>query len=203
MSQRRRIEGSLAAAAVLTLCLAVAPATNAQPAEATRAPEDSGPFVWESGAQPSVTRLRADLIQRAGGEWVLVDLRPREAVSGDQLAETTPPGVTKIHPNVSAVLREYERAFEQRDANRLASVLLMDVSERAHVQRLFDQSSSVSLSVQNVDVFIKGGRAWLDFDQRIVAVARPRLGPAAAWRAQRALSARDAYGNWGGIVEPN
>ena len=132
-----------------------------------------------------------------------MDLRPREAASGDQPAETRSNALTKVHPNVSAVLREYERAFEQRDANRLASVLLMDFSERAQVQRLFDQSSNISLSVQNVDIFVEAGRASLHFDQRIVATVRPRLGPAAAWRAQRALFAHDAYGNWRGVGGSN
>ncbi len=197
MGQRHRIEGSLAAVAVFTLCLAIAPTTNAQTAE------DSGPFGWKSGAKSSVTRLRADLIQRAGGEWVLVNLRPREAASSARPAETTSPTVAGAHPNVSAVLREYERAFERRDANRLASVLLMDLSERAQIQRLFDQSSTISLSVQNVDVFIEAGRASLHFDQRMVASARPSLARAAAWRAQRSLYAHDAYGNWGGIVGSN
>ena len=79
----------------------------------------------------------------------------------------------------------------------------MDISERAHVQRLFDKSSTISLSVQNVDVFVEAGRASLQFDQRIVASARPRLARAAAWRAQRSLFAHDAYGNWGGIVGSN
>ena len=203
MELRHRIEGALAAAAVFTLCLAIAPATNAQTAEATKAPEDSGPFFWKSGAKPSVTRLRADLIRRAGGEWVLVDLRPREAASSDPPAETPSPGVATAQPNVSALLREYEHAFEQRDAIRLASVLLMDIFERAQVQRLFDLSATISLSVHNVDVFVEPGGATLHFDQRIVASARPRLSRAEAWRAQRALFAHDAYGNWGGVVGPN
>jgi hypothetical protein len=200
MGRHDWIEGSLAAAAVFTLCLAIAPATNAQTAEGKRSPEVSGPFVWTTGAKPSVSRLRADLIQRGGGEWVLVDLRPREADPGDEPARTR---FTTIHPNVSAVLREYERAFEQRDTNRLASVLLMDVSERAQVQRLFDQSSSISLSIQNVDVFVEAGRASLHFDQRMVASARPSLGRAAESRAQRALFAHDAYGNWRGVGGSN
>ncbi len=132
-----------------------------------------------------------------------MNLRPREAASGARPAETTSPAVAAAHPKVSAVLREYERAFERRDANRLASVLLMDLSERAQVQRLFDQSSTISLSVQNVDVFVEAGRASLHFDQRMVASARPSLARAAAWRAQRSLFAHDAYGNWGGIVGSN
>ena len=202
MDHRHRVEGFLAAAAVFTLCLAIASGTSAQTSEGEKAAaaENSSPFGWNSGAKPSVTRLRADLIQRAGGEWVLVNLRPREAPSGVVPAVSTSSTGTTPLPSVSAALREYERAFERRDADRLASVLLMDLSERARVQRLFDQSSTISLSVHNVDVFFAAGRASLHFDQRMVASARPSLERAAARRAQRSLFAHDAYGNWGGIV---
>jgi hypothetical protein len=205
MGQRHRIEELLAAVAVFALCLSIAPGAEAQMSEGAKAAgaEGSVPFGWESGARPSVTRLRADLIQRVSGEWVLVNLRPRVASSGVVPAGSTSPAVTAALPSVSAALREYERAFERRDADRLASVLLMDLAERARVQRLFDQSSTISLSVQNVDVFVEAGRASLHFDQRMVASARPNLARAAAWRAQRSLFAHDAYGNWGGIVGSN
>jgi hypothetical protein len=77
----------------------------------------------------------------------------------------------------------------------------MDPSERAHVQRLFDVNSVLSLSVHDVSVVFQGDRASLAFDQRLVASTRPPLARAADRRARQSLMAHDAYGNWDGIVE--
>ncbi|MDH3213363.1 MAG: hypothetical protein OEM05_12845 [Myxococcales bacterium] len=189
------IEGLVTAAAIFALGLAGA--THAR-AQATGETDRPGPFTGAPAGQTSVSQLRADLVRRGSGEWVMVNLRPREAPASARPAQGASP---VLHPSVRAVLREYERGFERRDADRLASVLLMDPSERAHVQRLFDESSALSLSVHDVSVVFHGDHASLAFDQRLVASTRPRLARAADRRARRSMIAHDAYGNWDGIVE--
>ncbi len=94
------------------------------------------------------------------------------------------------------VLREYERAFERRDAVRLARVWIMNPSERIRVQRLFDRSDAIAVSIRDADVVVDGNRASLAFDQRFV-VAGQRPGSGAHARAmRRALAARDSLGSW-------
>jgi hypothetical protein len=194
MRRRHPIEGLLTAAAVFALVLAGAAHAQAQASGETDRP---GPFAGAPGGQTSVSQLRAELVRRGSGEWVMVNLRPREAPARARPAQGASPA---LHPSVRAVLREYERGFEQRDADRLASVLLMDPAERAHVQRIFDESKALSLSVHDVSVVFHDDRASLAFDQRLVASTRPRLARAADRRARRSLIAHDAYGNWEGVV---
>jgi hypothetical protein len=211
MTHRHPIAGVLAAAAALAALLAVpadARAETPQGAEAAAAgqqpdPQQPDPLGWHTGERTGVTRLRADLLQRSGGEWVLVNLRPLAIGTAEApaAAEGEAVPVFALHPGVRATLDEYERSFERRDADRLATVLLMAPSERARVQRLFNQASAISLSVEAVAIEFRDDRASVAFDQRMVTSTRPRLARAEAWREQRALFAHDACGNWGGITE--
>ena len=142
-----------------------------------------------------------DLIRRLGGEWVIVNLTSRGPKAGRAAAlPALPPSAaatpTADDTRVRAVLREYEQAFERRDAVRLARVWLMNPSERSRVQRLFDRSDAIAVSIRDADVVVDGNRASLAFDQRFV-VAGQRPGSGTRARAvRRALAARDSLGNW-------
>ncbi len=195
MSRSRPIERFRAAGAVFALALAAGPDTRAQ------APETGGgldPQAWVVGGSSSVTRLQADLIRRGSGEWVIAGLRPSGKLGSDHFRA----GASRMtNAGVHAALLEYERAFEQRDADRLATVLVMDPAERSRVRRLFDRSSAISVSIRDVTIAIAidGNRGWLAFDQRMVVSRRPRREP--NHRAQRTLFAHDPSGNWRTIVE--
>ena len=194
MSRSPLIERFLAAGASFVLALAAGGSSHAKDWEDAG---DLDPPAWVVGGPASVIRLQANLIQRGSGEWVIAGLRPREELGSDR-SETD----TSVPENagVRAALLEYERAFEQRDADRLAAVLVMDPAERSRVRQLFDQNSVISVSIQNVSITVDGERGSLAFDQRMVA-SRPRPARASDRRAQRTLSAHDASGNWRAIVE--
>ena len=79
---------------------------------------------------------------------------------------------------------------------RLARVWMMNPSERIRVQRLFDRSDAIAVSIRDADVVVEGNRASLAFDQRFV-VSGQRSGSGSPQRAlRRALAARDSLGTW-------
>ena len=147
----------------------------------------------------SAAYIEADLIRRRGGEWVIVSLTssgPAADRTGMPRALSTGAAVPADDSEVLELLREYERAFERRDAVRLARVWIMNPSERIRVQRLFDRSDAIAVSIRDADVVVNGNRASLAFDQRFV-VSSQSGGSGAHSRAQRrALAARDSLGNW-------
>ncbi len=151
----------------------------------------------------SSARLQALLIRRGGGEWVIVSLTA--------LAETAHPGLPVARstasrsasgapemekPTIRAVLRDYERAIEGRDARRLAQVWIMNPFEREHMRRLFEESRVISVSVEETNLEIDGDRALLLFDQQLTASRQRRFARAFKRGFQRTLAARDRLGNW-------
>ena len=147
----------------------------------------------------SAAYIEADLIRRRGGEWVIISLTSSGSAAGRtgmSGALSTGAVAPADDAEILEVLREYERAFERRDAVRLARVWIMNPSERIRVQRLFDRSDAIAVSIRDADVVVDGNRASLAFDQRFV-VAAQRPGSGAHARAmRRALAARDSLGSW-------
>ncbi len=215
----RRIAGlclaGLTAAACATapprgrLTPAQAPGTASVPAAQAVLAQPSADRVWTGFAlgmyagrgTASAAHIQADLIRRLGGEWVIVNLTSRGPKAGRAAAlPALPPSAaatpTADDTRVRAVLREYEQAFERRDAVRLARVWVMNPAERSRVQRLFNRSKAIAVSIRGADVVVDGNRASLAFDQRFV-VSSQRGGSGAHSRAlRRALGARDSLGNW-------
>jgi hypothetical protein len=165
-------------------------------------PADLDPRPALSSARPGVASLHAELVRRRGGEWVIVSLTPRERVQGDRestraLAEAAGPFASDEHPELRAALREYERAFERRDAERLALVWIMNPYERVQLRQLFDKSAAIAVSIEDTALVVEGDRASLEFDQRIAISTRPPPARAFGRASQRVLVAHDAQGNWG------
>jgi hypothetical protein len=165
-------------------------------------PADHDPRPALSSARPGVASLQAELVRRRGGEWVIVSLTPRERAQGDRestraLAEAAGPFASDEHPELRAALREYERAFERRDAERLALVWIMNPYERVQLRQLFDKSAAIAVSIEDTALVVEGDRASLEFDQRIAVSTRPPLARAFGRASQRVLVAHDAQGNWG------
>lgn len=180
---------------------AAAPRRGAAP-ESDAATADVDPSVAPSSARPGVASLQAELVRRRGGEWVIVSLTPRERAQGDRessraLAEAPGPSASDEHPELRAALREYERAFERRDAERLALVWIMNPYERVQLQQLFDKSAAIAVSIEDTALVVEGDRASLEFDQRIAISTRRPLARALGRASQRVLVAHDAHGNWG------
>lgn len=149
----------------------------------------------------SAAYIEADLIRRHGGEWVIVSLTSSgSGADRSGMLTAGSPGAAAAAPAAAAevreVLREYERAFERRDAVRLARVWIMNPSERLRVQSFFERSDAIAVSIRDADVVVDGNRASLAFDQRFV-VSGQRDGAGSQPRAlRRALAARDSLGTW-------
>lgn len=153
-----------------------------------------GPLSWtEPGRRRSVASLQADLVRRQSGEWVIVSLAPSDhsttTRSGSEPREVDAKGL-------QATLREYEHAFEQRDADRLSQVWLMNPYERNAVEELFAWSSMVAIAIEFMMIDVSGDRAHLDFKQEFVMSSRPRVATLARRAFERALAAHDAQGAW-------
>ena len=149
----------------------------------------------------SAAYIEADLIRRRGGEWVIVSLTSRgstarRAAALQPLSASAAATTAADDAHVRAVLREYERAFERRDAVRLARVWIMKPWERSRVQRLFDRSGPIAVSIRDADVVVDGNRASLAFDQRLVVSSQGGGSGADSRALRRALAARDPLGNW-------
>ena len=97
---------------------------------------------------------------------------------------------------LQATLREYEHAFEKRDADRLSQVWLMNPYERDAVEELFAWSSMVAIAIDSLMIDVRGDRAHLDFQQQFVMSSRPRIATLARRAFERALAAHDAQGAW-------
>jgi hypothetical protein len=167
---------------------------------------DAGPAVpsWlavpEEGDHATLSELEADLVRRQGGEWVIVRLAPRSEAtaiappaapsSGDPLAELSD------YVAVQSALAEYERAIEKRDAGRLAQVWMMNPTEQAQFQYLFDESRSISVFIEDSNINVSGDRASLRFAQRFVVSRRGDAPRRFKRRSHRSLFASDAPGSW-------
>lgn len=215
----RTIAGLCLAGLTAAACVNAPPRASTPPAAA---PEAAGvPVAQVAPAQASDDRLwtdfalglhagrstasaayiEADLIRRHGGEWVIVSLTSSGSGAGRPgMLPAASPGAAAAAPvdaaEVRKVLREYERAFERRDAVRLARVWIMNPSERLRVQRLFDRSDAIAVSIRDADVVVDGNRASLAFDQRFVVSGQPTGSGGHSRALRRALAARDSLGNW-------
>jgi len=179
---------------------------SAAQAAPARAPDDR---LWTDfvlgmhpgGGSATAAYIEADLIRRDGGEWVIVSLTSSGSGAGRSgMLPVDSPGAVGTAPadtaEVLEVLREYERAFERRDAVGLARVWIMNPSDRLRVQHLFDSTDAIAVSIRDADVAVDGNRASLAFDQHFVVSSLPR-GSGAQFRAlRRALAARDSLGTW-------
>jgi hypothetical protein len=170
------------------------PVEAAEPVATTEEQESIGPLSWtEPGRHTNVASLRAELIKRQGGEWVILRLSPQTAddpLAGSQKA--TDGESEALHE----ALRKYELAFESRDVDRLGQIWLMNPYERDLIEELFAWTSLVAISIDTHDVRLDGDRARMDFDQRFVLSARPRVPDLARRAFVRALAASDAAGAW-------
>jgi len=194
----RRLARLGAAVAALTLGWTPAPSALA----------DAGPAVpsWmevpAEGHRATVSQLEAELVRRQGGEWVIVSLTPRST-----LVEESPPAApasmggdpmasVSDYVAVQSALAEYEHAIERRDSARLAQVWMMNPAEQAHFQYLFDESRSISVSIEDSNINLQGDRASLRFAQRFEVSRRGDAPRGFKRRSHRALFASDAAGSW-------
>jgi hypothetical protein len=153
-----------------------------------------GPLSWTSpGRRKSVASLQAEMVRRQGGEWVIVNLAP--GVRNRAPRKLNAPSEA-VGAELDRALLEYERAFEERDVDRLAQVWLMNPYEREALEELFAWSSMVAISIDALQVDMDGNRAHLDFDQKFVMSSRPRVATLARRAFERALAAHDAQGGW-------
>lgn len=185
------------AAGVLAASMAVAGAEQgSKPSADSNESLPTDPLGWEqSGFLHNVSRIRADVVRRSGGEWVIVRL-----ALGSVGAGASPSGTaSKIedHPALQAMLREYGEAFQEQDAQRLAGVWLMNPLERKEIDKLFAEKSSVDVSVSRPVLRLEGDHGSLEFDQRFVVSGLPQTDYSLRNALQRALAAHDAYGDWG------
>lgn len=198
---RRWLEPIFRLTATGVLGLSAATPCVADPVQTAAAAASSSPPAASEQSQPDepgflqrAARIRADVVRRVGGEWVIVGLGlgPRDGrpPSGNDDS-------INGQPALRAMLQEYEHAFEEQNAQRLAAVWLMNPSERAEIDRMFAEMSSVSVSVSNPVLLLEShDRGHLEFDQQF-RVARLTPGPLPLKGPfQRALAAHDAYGDW-------
>ncbi len=132
--------------------------------------------------------LRARLLRRRGGEWVIYGLEPRrDAVRGT--LESPAPADTP-----TAAIREFQHAFGARDLDRLAAVWLMGESDRESVAAIFARGAETAFGVEVLGIEVDGDRAIADFDQLPQRTGTDRL---------RARIAQDADGRWViGSIDP-
>ena len=168
----------------------------AEPEPVSQAEPVSAPLSWTDPGEPvSVAQLRADLVRRQGGEWVIVNLAPSDGPPSSARAVADEPE-DPVHAELLAALREYEHAFEERDADRLGQVWLMNPYERERLTEIFSWTSMVDISIESLTADVRGGRARMDFEQQFVMAARPRVATLARRAFVRALAAHDAAGAW-------
>ena len=177
-------------------------APAASPAQGTSAPARAqavaregatGPLSWTDPRQRrSVAHLRADLVRRRGGEWVIMKLAPSDGAPGADDPAAGPDAQPQLH----AALKEYERAFEERDAARLGQVWLMNPYEREALEELFAWTSMVAIDIDALVTQVDGDRATMDFEQQFTLAGRPRVASLARRAFVRALAASDAQGAW-------
>jgi hypothetical protein len=156
----------------------------------------STPLSWtDPGERVSVAQLRADLVRRQGGEWVIVNLAPSDGPPASARAVADQPE-DPVHVELLAALTEYEHAFEERDAERLGQIWLMNPYEQERLTELFSWTSMVDISIESLTADVRGDRARMDFEQQFVMAARPRVATLARRAFVRALAAHDAAGAW-------
>lgn len=186
----------------LVLSLAGAPSQQAMAEAGVATPTWLG--VPDGDAHTAVAELEARLVRRQGGEWVIVSLAPRGAGGPAELAPPASPAASdggavadlSDYVAVQSTLHEYERAIEKRDAARLSQVWMMNPAEQAHFQYLFDESRSISVSIEDSDIDLDGDRASMRFAQRFVVSRRGDAPRGFKRRSYRALFASDAAGSW-------
>ena len=184
--------------------LAAAPAsadTAQKPSEADTGASESmppEPITWvQSGSLHRVSHIRANVVRRSGGEWVIVTLGLASPEAASSSAPSANESRIEDQPGLQAMIREYGRAFEEQDAQRLASVWLMNPVERKEIDRLFAEMSSVDVSVSHPALHLDGhDRGTLEFDQHFVISGLPPASYPVRAGLRRALAAHDAYGDW-------
>lgn len=202
---RPRLRPNVWLVGVFAAGLLIAAAVAADPAQRQSEADDASsasmppePILGdESGFLHRVSHIRADVVRRSGGEWVIVNLA---LASVGAAAVTAPSGTAsriEDQPGLQAMLREYGRAFEEQDAQRLAAVWLMNPLEREEIDRLFAEMTSVDVSVSRPALRLQGrDRGSLEFDQHFVVSGLPPAGYSVRTAFRRALAAHDDYGDW-------
>jgi hypothetical protein len=151
-----------------------------------------------SGSLHRVSHIRADVVRRSGGEWVIVKLGLGSTAPGSAASPSGNPSRVEDQPGVQALLREYSDAFEEQDAQRLAAVWLMNPLERKEIDRLFADMSSLDISLTGPVLYLESrDRGRLEFDQHFLVSGLPPAGYTMRSSLRRALAAHDAYGDWG------
>ena len=183
----------LVAILAATLTCALAGSSRAGTGHAAETSAPPGPArtfqPWDrTPTTAHAAHLRAEMIQRQGGEWVIVnvDAKPLESRS-------TPQAQARTDPRLQTILREYERAFDERDPQRLARVWVMNPVERSQVENLF-RSPQIDLTIVNATLTRGSGRAVLEFDQLLEVWRRPARSVDHLFH--RSMAASDGYGDW-------
>ena len=143
-----------------------------------------------SATSNTAVELQAQLVKRSGGEWVIVRLGRSSALSPTALS------LVGDEAGVHKALREYERALEQRDLQRLSRVWVMNPAERAAISRFFDESPGLDVEIEPGELTIRGDQATLLFHQRFRGATLPIPAKRARPGARRSLGSHDGVGTW-------
>lgn len=201
MGEDSSLRGAAALLISAALCAACAssqapsPSPRAQgPTLASPAPERaSGRSLFRSTSSVRTSHVKAELVRRTGGEWVIVKLEPL-AIEGPP--EPAAARADLPHAGLEEALVAYEQAFERRDEASLAQVWLMNPTQRHEIGRMFRRSDGISVAISDPVLEVRGDRANLAFDQRFSLMHSARASRAFGGVYRRALAASDALGNW-------
>ena len=154
----------------------------------------SEPFAWPFETEQALgAHVQAELVQRAGGEWVMTGVTakpietPREKIAWRQRDDQR---------FSEKILAKYARAFKSLDVAGLNRVWVLNPDERAMVERLFETSDSIDLRLDAIVFRDDGERSWIAFDQYLVRKPKKAGAVETAAAFGRTLGAHDAYGAW-------
>lgn len=143
--------------------------------------------------QTLAAHVRAEAVQRKGGEWVIIGLSAEPIAAQPRQRPESQTGRLALP---AGLLRQYARAFEALDVARLNRVWLLNPDERKMVTRLFETSEAIDLSIKHGVFHSDGERNWLEFDQYLSRQPRDERISASPAVFQRTLEAYDAHGGW-------
>ena len=135
--------------------------------------------------------MTAEMVKRGDGSWVISKLSATEDLESKKAA-------LKDHPDLETTLERYRRALSRGDIGQLASVWIMNPSERREMNRLADVENRVSFSISKASLAIDGDRATVSFMQGRTQSA-PNA-PRVRKLSRRGLAAHDAAGTWNHVT---
>jgi len=156
-------------------------------------------------ARTSVKRarvsLRASLVRRPGGEWMILSIEPRDTPAAGGGGSMSAAGFTPSDSSESerkavlAVLQEYERAFEAHDLDQLQRVWVLNPLERRSLQDLFSEPASGHIRVRVTSLVASEDKATVDFEQSFESSTGAEASQALAVESLRARLARAPDGS--------